>query len=118
MFGKSSEERFWSRVDRSAGPDGCWFYNGYKKAPTTVEVNRIRDSCHRMAYRLIHGPIPVGLILRHRCAWGGCCNPAHLIPGTYQENSWDEFARHFAGIAPGVLATYEDIPDWKPKKRR
>lgn len=81
-------DRFWSKVDQSAGPDGCWPWTratsakGYGKyMPTTSHVG-----AHRVAYEYLVGPIPDGLELDHLCRNVLCCNPAHLEPVTHQEN--------------------------------
>jgi hypothetical protein len=87
--------RFWSRVDKSAGPTGCWPWmagingNGYG---STVWEKRVH-AAHRIAYRLTIGPIPEDMELDHTChsndpgCIGGitcphrrCVNPAHLEP--------------------------------------
>lgn len=81
-------ERFWSRVDRSGGPDACWPWTlsvrdrgyGYFKS----EVGR--NLAHRFAYELAHGPIPEGLDVLHHCGVRGCCNPAHLWVDTRPDN--------------------------------
>lgn len=89
--------RFWSLVDKSAGDDGCWVWTG--KVVNTgrgnvgfVVVEGVSPNAltHRMAYLLTHGSLPPKpLILRHTCDNGICCNPAHLIPGTYKDNAAD-----------------------------
>ena len=80
----SSVASFWSLVDR--GPD-CWLWTGlidrygYGRRHTGGEI-----LAHRIAYRLVVGPIPAGLQLDHLCRNRRCVNPAHLEPVTGREN--------------------------------
>ena len=48
---------------------------------------------HRMAYEVAKGDIPEGMHILHSCDNPKCCNPAHLRPGTHQENMDDMQAR-------------------------
>jgi hypothetical protein len=48
---------------------------------------------HRVPYTLNVGPIPVGLDVLHSCDNPLCVNPAHLSPGTYQQNMADRMAK-------------------------
>lgn len=41
---------------------------------------------HRVAYELLVGPIPEGLVLDHLCRVRHCVNPDHLEPVTKREN--------------------------------
>jgi hypothetical protein len=41
---------------------------------------------HRMSYEAFVGPIPIGLVLMHRCNVKQCVAPLHLKPGTQSEN--------------------------------
>lgn len=87
------EARFWSKVDRSGGPDACWLWTG-STSPSGYAQFRIgsrRPGAHRVAYELLVGPIPCGLVLDHvaerGCRHRHCVNPAHLEPPTQAENT-------------------------------
>lgn len=101
---KSLADRLWAKVDRSGGPDACWPWTG----PVSKEgYGSIREGgsgapmvrVHRAAYSLAHPDEPTPEVLDHRChdprmCEGGpdcphrrCCNPAHVAPSTFVENS-------------------------------
>lgn len=87
--------RFWARVDKSAGPEGCWPWtgctqDGYGKG---ICMAGKRPTAHRVAFFLTYGtwPEPCGL---HSCDNPTCCNPSHVFPGTNVENTAD---RHRKG---------------------
>jgi len=96
-------DRFWSYVERGAGPEGCWPWigardgNGYGR----FHVGRSRNStmlAHRVAYGVTHGELPA--VVRHRCDNPPCCNPSHHQPGTRADNNRDmtERGRHAAQL--------------------
>jgi HNH endonuclease len=94
-------ERFWSKVDKSAGDDGCWAWLGAFDAYGYSRYYRLSDrhptAGHRVAYELAVGPIPVGLTIDHLCRNTGCVNPAHMEPVTCRENV-------LRGTGPSALA--------------
>jgi hypothetical protein len=116
--------RFWSRVDQSRGHEACWpflihaqQYNKKSKlvpAPlnTIVRFDKKNQLAHRVSYLLTYGPIPDGMVIRHRCANAWCVNPSHLLIGTQQQNINDMYARKRADVRHGELFTYEDEPGW------
>lgn len=75
---------WWSKVDRTAGPTGCWPWtqsagsHGYGQTWDGITVRL----AHRVAWTLANGPIPSGKTVDHdqdKCRIGGlCCNPAHM----------------------------------------
>jgi hypothetical protein len=53
----------------------------------------VKERVHRIMYMAVHGPIPNGLVVRHRCDNKRCCNPYHLEVGTKSENAYDYYLR-------------------------
>lgn len=115
IISEEDAARFWARVDRSGGPDACWYptiqrYGRIRHSFTPATINTQSGSymSHKLAYILAYGELPSDMIIRHRCGNGNCCNPTHLRAGTHRENRLDDAARKRRGIPPGVLFTYED----------
>jgi hypothetical protein len=53
----------------------------------------IREAPYRDFYERIRGPVPKGVVLRHKCDSRLCMNPNHLEPGTPKDNVDDMMAR-------------------------
>lgn len=74
---KTTEERFWSKVDKT---DTCWLWtkgldnNGFGQA----HFNGAKEKAHRLAYKLVHKDIGENIRLKHDCKNKRCVNPAHL----------------------------------------
>lgn len=82
-------DRFWSKVDDSAGPHGCWPWLAHTSADGYGQFAigaRGRAVAHRFAYEAAVGAIPAGLQLDHLCRQRNCCNPSHLEPVTNRVN--------------------------------
>ena len=88
-------DRFLSRVEReTSGPK----LNGVRCLLWTSSRNRqgygrmkMRGyvSAHRLAWMLVNGPIPAGLLVRHLCDNPSCVEASHLAIGTQKDNMQD-----------------------------
>lgn len=112
--------RFWSKVS-VRGHYQCWLWN----ASSTMTACGIRYGAfrhngktrrsNRVAWEITHGPIPKGLIVRHSCDVSLCCNPRHLLLGTYADNIKDMYERNRRNPPKGkshphAKLTEKDIP--------
>jgi hypothetical protein len=83
-------ERFWSKVDKSAGPEACWPWMGGMSGRYGKYYPAGRHSgelAHRYALMVATGPPqPEAPHALHSCDNPPCCNPAHLHWGTHQQN--------------------------------
>lgn len=84
-------DSFWSKIDRSGGPDVCWLWKTSKQpnryAKFVLNSGKSIDA-HRFAYFLANGRFAYP-DTRHTCHVRGCCNPNHLLEGTRLENMRD-----------------------------
>lgn len=100
-------ERFWEKVDKSGGEDSCWIWTGAIDTPRygAFRYNGKKVNSHRMAWRLVNGEIPDGLLVCHKCDNRLCCNPSHMFLGTHLDNNRDM-------IAKGTFATGKRSGAW------
>jgi hypothetical protein len=97
---RTPEERFWKHVDRAGGTDVCWLWTGHLTEEGYGQFGGEgwhMIPAHRFAFQLANGPIPDGLLIRHKCNNPPCVNPMHLLAGTNQDNMDDRTA---AGHTP------------------
>lgn len=74
---------------------GCRLWNG---AMTASGYGLFKEKqknllAHRASWAAMNGEIPAGMVIRHKCDAPLCVNPAHLILGTYQQNTQDMISR-------------------------
>ena len=93
----SSEDldRFWSRVDKSGGPDACWLWTAgtHTRGYGRIRWNGKAQSAHRISWALAYGPISEDLYVCHKCDNPLCCNPSHFFLGTASENTNDMMSK-------------------------
>ena len=80
------EERFWEKVD-AAGD--CWEWTACRNEHgygSFVTERPKKVKAHRMAWELLVGPIPDGMVLDHLCRNPRCVNPDHLEVVTQRIN--------------------------------
>lgn len=80
---------FWAKVNKTPL---CWEWTGGRDARGygrfkvgTRKANRAVRT-HRVAWLLLRGPIPEGLVIDHLCRNKACLRPSHLEPVTQGEN--------------------------------
>jgi hypothetical protein len=97
QFSEEQIEDFWAKVDQQ-GSDDCW---SWTERTFTTHTNRAGERygqfasfiASRVAYFVATGIDPGEFIVRHRCDDPLCCNPAHLVLGTYTDNGRDRRER-------------------------
>lgn len=98
--------RFWMKVNRTSGPNGCWEWTksltdkGYGQHGIGGKMMR----AHRIAYALEIGPIPSGYFVCHKCDNPKCVNPAHLWTGTCRDNMNDMLSKGRGTLFPSGVA--------------
>jgi hypothetical protein len=90
-------ERFWAFVpDQPTDPEACWIWRGgrngrgYGQFTAWPQPSR---TASRVAWELVHGPIPRGLCVLHSCDTRPCVRPSHLFLGTFTDNNRDAYAK-------------------------
>ena len=90
------QARFWSKVDRSGGPNKCWPWlagkdkDGYGKF-WMINGRTIRS--HRYAIGLLEPGNPRDDVGKHSCDHPWCCNPSHINEGTQARNQKEKVER-------------------------
>lgn len=85
-FTEKDKDRFWSSMDRSGD---CWIWTKrrHKFGYGEFKLGRTKVRAHQVAHYLSTGERPE--VVRHTCDNPPCCNPAHLLSGTYLDNTRD-----------------------------
>lgn len=96
---KTLKQRFWEKVDKSAGANECWTWtgsrspDGYGKIGAKIDNKWICIRVHRLSYKIANGFVPGNKFVCHDCKPNPdnilCVNPKHLWLGTNSENLLD-----------------------------
>ena len=86
---------FWERVEAQTiiSKNKCHEFTGSKDDCGYGRINKDGKlvRVHRAVYERLHGEIPKGLVILHKCDNPACINPDHLALGTQGDNIKDMF---------------------------
>lgn len=76
-------ERFWSKVAKQEGEDGCWLWTGSHDTKGYGQIgtgprSAVLRKAHRLAWEFANGPAPAGHRVYHRCGSPACVRVDHL----------------------------------------
>ncbi len=114
------ELRFWPKIEKR-GPEECWPWRCRARTPRgygLFSIGRQKFYAHRFAYELVNGPLSEGMEVLHTCDNPPCCNPAHLYPGTQQENNRDMKERGRMRILRGEERPNAKLSDGRVREIR
>jgi len=91
-----NEARFWSKVQKLPGQDGCWIWTagcnskGYGNFSILDNGKRKYIIASRYSWYLAYGEeVPNEMCICHKCDNPPCVRPDHLFLGTREDNSKD-----------------------------
>lgn len=112
---KTTEERFWSKVDKTGD---CWLWTASGDSSGYGQFWRDGRMVvpHRLAFEWEHGEIPEGMQVDHRCFHRNCVRPDHLRLVTHAQNQQNRRGAN-SNNATGVRGVYWSKRDRKYQAR-
>ena len=110
------------RIERQAKrrDNGCLEWGGHRNRWGYGKIGIGRNTTftvHRVVWELLHGKIPCGLFVLHKCDNPPCVDPNHLFLGTAKENTLDAVRK--GRMARGERASQSKLtPDQVREIRR
>lgn len=97
-------ERFWAFVDKGRS-DLCWIWTGGRTGHGygSFFLDGRTQRAHRVCWEMLHGSIPDGLLVLHRCDNPLCVRPDHLFLGTHADNTRDMVHKSRGGTPPRLI---------------
>ena len=95
QFSFEDRKRFWAKVDKVSGQNGCWLWRGGANKDR-YGYFKVAGGCqwaHRAAYVLRHGWIGDGVCVLHQFDNPSYVNPDHLLQGSHADNARDRVRR-------------------------
>lgn len=110
------ERRFWEKVDKRA-EDKCWEWTGgTSRGYGKLKFGCITLTAHKVSWFLLHGLVPKGKLVLHKCDNRSCMNPKHLYIGTHSDNMHDKVLRNPGN--PGRPLKFRNGEVWLMKRLR
>jgi hypothetical protein len=100
------------RANSRITASGCWeWFRGRDSWGYGVVRHDLKsEHASRVSYRVYRGPIPGGMLVRHKCDNPPCVNPDHLELGTDWDNRQDSKKRDRPHKRPGIsIATAQAV---------
>lgn len=115
-----SNENFQAlKAKTQESPSGCWEWTGGMHGVGYGSCSAKFGGgsyAHRSMFVAVHGAIPEGMYVLHKCDNRKCINPDHLFAGTHHDNIKDMHAkgRQRGGSMPGdknpsAKLTHDDV---------
>lgn len=110
------QEHFYTKISKTPNETGCldWLASCNECGYGTHQIKRKSLLAHRIAWTLVNGAIPDGMVIAHRCDRPVCCNPEHLWLCTQIDNMHDMLHKGRRATTagerhPGAKLTVEQV---------